>query len=126
MPTGRADAADTAGGCPTCHGLWIDAKQAGNLSGCQEPVTVLHEMCLSLVHGVSSAAFLSDTVLLNAFAGPRKMSTRVVWSRLPLAHVSCVADKKVGVVVTRRSPYVAETGYKGGTMGYESPDGRCV
>jgi hypothetical protein len=70
--------------------------------------------------------FLWDTVLLNAFGGPTKMSTRVVWSRLPLAHVSCVADKKVGVVVTNRSPYVTKSGYKSCTMGYESPDDRCV
>jgi hypothetical protein len=67
-----------------------------------------------------------DTVLLNAFAGPRKMSTRVVWSRLPLAPVSCVGDKKVGVVVTSRSPYVTKSGYKGGTLVYESPDDRSA
>ena len=47
MAAGGADAADPTGCRPARHGLRIDPKQTGNLSGCQEAVTVLHLLCLS-------------------------------------------------------------------------------
>ncbi len=79
-------------------------KQAGNLSGCQEPVTVLH--CDVPFCGTRCCELLSRD--------PSQMCVHAeASSRLRLAHVSCLADKKVGVVVTRRSLLVAKLGYKG-------------
>jgi len=60
MAAGGTDTADPTGRSPARDGLWIDPKQAGNLSGCEESVTVLHLMCLS-----------SGRVLSSAFAGPQ-------------------------------------------------------
>ena len=47
VAAGGPDAADTTGRRPARDGLGIDPKQAGNLSGCEESITVLHVVCLS-------------------------------------------------------------------------------
>jgi hypothetical protein len=106
MAPWRADAPDPAGRRPARHGLRIDPEQVGNLSGCEEAVTVFHVVPFLGTRWVSNTRRGRVNGTVNClgsvlyFVDPMRCVHADVPPRLPLTRDSWPADKKVGVVVT--------------------------
>jgi hypothetical protein len=130
VAAGRPDASDAPGRGPARHGLWIHPKQAGNLSGSQEAVTVFHVVPFlgtrwSCEH--SMAVDVNSTVVWSCPSWtPMRCVHAVVPLRLPLTRDCCAAFKKVGVVVTRSTRCVTKKRQPGICASFGSRVGHVV